>query len=95
MHPRRRALGETLSRRSRRLRPGAAHGEDLFKTARVRGDHRLGECADANWTQIALDPQTVNDTLGVLLKYQDDIERIQGSTAKKLVDEIRREVAGA
>jgi MoxR-like ATPase len=36
-----------------------------------------------------LDAQTVNDTLGVLLKYQDDIARIEGSEAARLVDEIR------
>jgi MoxR-like ATPase len=42
---------------------------------------------------IVLDPQTVNDTLGVLLKYQDDIVRLEGSEAKRLVDQIRAEIA--
>ncbi len=37
----------------------------------------------------ALDPQLVSDTLGVLLKYQDDITRLQGAPAKKILDEIR------
>ena len=37
---------------------------------------------------VALDPQTVDTTMGVLLKYQDDISRIQGSEAGKILDEI-------
>ena len=41
--------------------------------------------------QLALDPQVVSDTLGVLLKYQDDIARIQGSEARRIVDELRQE----
>ena len=44
---------------------------------------------------MALDPQTVNDTLGVLLKYQDDIAKVQGSEAARLVERIRREVSAA
>jgi hypothetical protein len=36
-----------------------------------------------------LDPQTVHDTLGVLLKYQDDIARMQGGDTAKLLDELR------
>lgn len=38
---------------------------------------------------LALDPQTVNDTLGVLLKYQDDIAKVQGSEAARLLAELR------
>jgi MoxR-like ATPase len=45
--------------------------------------------------QLALDPQIVNDTLGALLKYQDDIGRIKGSEAERLLAEIRAEVAPA
>lgn len=36
---------------------------------------------------LALDPQTVHDTLGVLLKYQDDLQRVQGEQLQKLVQE--------
>jgi MoxR-like ATPase len=43
--------------------------------------------------QLALDPAVVSDTLGVLLKYQDDIARIQGSEARRIVDEIRKDAA--
>ena len=45
--------------------------------------------------RLALDPQTVNDTLGALLKYQDDIGRIRGSEAERLLAEIRAEAHGA
>ena len=43
--------------------------------------------------KIALDPQTVNDTLGVLLKYQDDIERIAGEEAQRLTAEAKSAAA--
>jgi MoxR-like ATPase len=43
--------------------------------------------------RLALDPQTVNDTLGTLLKYQDDIGRIKGSEAERLLAEIRAAAA--
>jgi MoxR-like ATPase len=43
--------------------------------------------------KLALDPDTINDTLGVLLKYQDDIARVRGSEAARILDEIRAEVS--
>ena len=44
---------------------------------------------------MSLDPQTVNDTLGTLLKYQDDIAKIQGSEASRILNEVRTELAAA
>ncbi|MCY4229299.1 MAG: MoxR family ATPase [Alphaproteobacteria bacterium] len=44
---------------------------------------------------VALDPSTVNDTLGVLLKYQDDIARLQDSEAERILGEVRAELAAA
>ncbi len=44
---------------------------------------------------VALDPAAVNDTLGVLLKYQDDIARLQGSEAERILNEVRAELASA
>jgi MoxR-like ATPase len=41
---------------------------------------------------VSLDPQMVNDTLGVLLKYQDDIVKMEGSEAKRLISQIKDEV---
>jgi MoxR-like ATPase len=45
--------------------------------------------------KLTLDPQTVNDTLGTLLKYQDDIARIRGSEAERLLAEVRAEISAA
>ncbi len=45
--------------------------------------------------KMTLDPQTVNDTLGTLLKYQDDITRVRGSDAERLLAEVRAELSAA
>ena len=45
--------------------------------------------------RLSLDPETVNDTLGALLKYQDDIARVQGSEAARLLDTVNAELAAA
>ena len=44
---------------------------------------------------VALDPATVSDTLGVLLKYQDDIAKLEGSKVKELLDEVKSELRAA
>ena len=44
---------------------------------------------------LSLDPETVNDTLGAILKYQDDIQRIQGSEANRILTEVKAEIAAA
>jgi hypothetical protein len=44
---------------------------------------------------LALDPTAVDNTLGVLLKYQDDIARIQGSEANRILAQVRSELAMA
>ncbi|WP_288900491.1 MoxR family ATPase [uncultured Sneathiella sp.] len=41
---------------------------------------------------ISLDPDVINDTLGVLLKYQDDIVKIQGSEAADIIQKINTEM---
>jgi MoxR-like ATPase len=68
--------------------------QDLFK--------QPGVAETLDWAQalaeldiVALDPATVSDTLGVLLKYQDDIARIEGTKAKELIDEVRAELRAA
>ena len=45
--------------------------------------------------RMALDPQTVDDTLGVLLKYQDDLARVRGSEAARLLESIAAATAKA
>ena len=44
---------------------------------------------------IELTPEAIDDTLGVLLKYQDDIAQIRGSEAALILDQIKNEVAAA
>jgi MoxR-like ATPase len=65
---------------------------DLFKLP--------GIAETIDWTEalmqldvLELTPSAVNDTLGVLLKYQDDIARIQGSEAARLLDQVKSELA--
>ena len=45
--------------------------------------------------RLTLDPQTVDDTLGMLLKYQDDIARVRGSEAARLLEAIPTEALDA
>src|SRR5690242_365137 len=69
-------------------------GTDLFKLP--------GVAETIDWTQalmqldvLTLTPEAINDTLGVLLKYQDDIAKIQGSEALKLLQQVKSELAQA
>jgi MoxR-like ATPase len=45
--------------------------------------------------QLVLEPATLNDTLGALLKYQDDIGRIRGGEAARLLSQVDAELATA
>jgi MoxR-like ATPase len=45
--------------------------------------------------KIALDPQAITDTLGVLLKYQDDIAKIEGDQSTKILNSVKSELAAA
>ena len=64
---------------------------DLFKAP--------GVAETIDWAQAltqldcsSLDPSLLNDTLGALLKYQDDIEKIQGSEAARILNEVRTDL---
>jgi MoxR-like ATPase len=68
--------------------------QDLFKLP--------GVAETIDWAQalaqldvVALDPAVVSSTLGALLKYQDDIAKIQGSEAMKILDQIKVEVSAS
>jgi len=65
---------------------------DLFKLP--------GVAETIDWNQaltqldaIALTPELINDTIGALLKYQDDIARIRGSEAARILDEIKMQMS--
>jgi len=45
--------------------------------------------------KIALDPETISDTIGVLLKYQDDIARVGQGEGRRILDEVKAELAAA
>ena len=67
---------------------------DLFK--------HPGVAETIDWTHalvqldyLALDPAAIDNTLGVLLKYQDDIQKIQGSEANRILTQVRSELAMA
>lgn len=64
-------------------------GEDLFKTPGVAETIDWARCLVALDT-VALSPEIVSDTLGAVLKYQDDIARLAGSEAARILDEARR-----
>jgi MoxR-like ATPase len=72
----------------------ALRKEDLFKSP--------GVAETLDWAGalteldvVALDPATVSDTLGALLKYQDDIARLDGSKVKALLDEAKADLRAA
>ena len=69
-------------------------GVELFKLPGVAETIDWANCLVA-LDRIALDPETVNNTLGVLLKYQDDIERIAGEEVERLVSEAKTAAAAA
>lgn len=45
--------------------------------------------------RLALDPETISDTLGTLLKYQDDIARIQSGEGRRLLSEVQADLQAA
>src|SRR5271163_3495865 len=65
--------------------------QDLFKSPGV-AETLDWASALTELDAVALDPAQVSDTLGVLLKYQDDIAKIQGATAQMLIEETRAEL---
>jgi MoxR-like ATPase len=89
----------------RRKAPGAAErlsqevvlfiqklrGMDLFKLPGVAETIDWSK-ALVELDKLALDPDVINDTLGVLLKYQDDIARVRGSEAARILAEVQAEL---
>jgi MoxR-like ATPase len=72
----------------------ALRKEDLFK---VPGVAETLDWAGAltELDVVALDPATVSDTLGALLKYQDDIARLDNTKVKALLDEVKSDLRAA
>src|SRR6188508_1323194 len=72
----------------------ALRKEDLFKSPGVAETLDFAT-ALSELDAVALDPATVSDTLGVLLKYQDDIARLEGGKVKELLDQVQTELRAA
>jgi MoxR-like ATPase len=72
----------------------AIRKEELFKAPGV-AETLDWASALVELDAVALDPHVVSDTLGVLLKYQDDIQKMQGSKAQELLNQVRSEARGA
>ncbi|MBM6579973.1 MoxR family ATPase [Microvirga sp. BT689] len=66
----------------------AIRKEELFKAPGV-AETLDWASALVELDAVALDPVLVSDTLGVLLKYQDDIQKMQGSRAKDMLDRVQ------
>nr|WP_040610506.1 MoxR family ATPase [Oceaniovalibus guishaninsula] len=71
----------------------ALRAEDLFKRPGVAETIDWARCLLA-LDMMELSPQVIADTLGAILKYQDDIQRLQGAEATKLLDQVRRKLTG-
>jgi MoxR-like ATPase len=63
--------------------------EDLFKKPGVAETIDWAKCLLA-LDVLTLSPEVIADTLGAVLKYQDDIAKLQGSEAKRLLDEAKK-----
>ncbi|WP_040173291.1 AAA family ATPase [Phaeobacter piscinae] len=66
----------------------ALRTEDLFKHPGIAETIDWANCLLA-LDVIDLSPEVIADTLGAILKYQDDISRLQGSEAKRILDQAR------
>ena len=69
-------------------------GQDLFKSPGVAESIDWARCLVA-LDAVALSPELVTDTVGALLKYQDDIARIAGAETTRLLDEAHRNLVDA
>ncbi|MFS2008781.1 AAA family ATPase [Azospirillum sp. CT11-132] len=67
-------------------------GMDLYKAPGVAETLDWAQ-ALVELNQLELEPSVINDTLGTLLKYQDDIARIQGSEAARILTQVKTELA--
>ena len=62
--------------------------EDLFKKPGVAETIDWAKCLLA-LDVMELSPQVIADTVSAILKYQDDIQKLQGTEAKRILDEVK------
>jgi len=68
--------------------------QDLFKNPGV-AETLDWASALIELDKVAIDPQGVSDTIGVLLKYQDDIAQISSSEGQQILSDVKKELAEA
>jgi hypothetical protein len=66
--------------------------EDLFKLPGVAETLDWAE-ALTQLDKISLDSEAIDNTLGTILKYQDDISKIRGSEAARILEQVKLELA--
>jgi hypothetical protein len=67
----------------------ALRGEDLFKRPGVAETIDWAKCLIA-LDVVSLSPEVIADTLGAILKYQDDIQKLQGLETTKILAEVKK-----
>ncbi len=72
----------------------ALRTEDLFKKPGVAETIDWAKCLLA-LDVVTLSPEVIADTLGAILKYQDDIQKLRGSEAKRLLEQVKSSLAPA
>ncbi len=87
LHSRAPEAAETLSRQVVAF-VQSLRTEDLFKKPGVAETIDWAKCLLA-LDVIDLSPEVIADTLGAILKYQDDIQKLQGSEAKRILDQVK------
>jgi len=65
--------------------------EDLFKRPGLAETLDWAKCLVA-LDVVALSPDVITDTIGAVLKYQDDITKIAGSVATRILEEIKQDM---
>ena len=83
-----RILGEQVVALTQKLRQ-----LDLFKPPGV-AETLDWVAALSALNRSAIDGDSVDATLGVVLKYQDDVAKVQGALARRMVDEVRSSKTG-
>ncbi|MEN9062559.1 AAA family ATPase [Ponticoccus litoralis] len=93
LHAREPAVSETLSKQIIAFVQGL-RTEDIFKKPGVAETIDWAKCLLA-LDVVDLSPQVISDTLGAILKYQDDIAKISGGEAGRILDEAKARVEAA
>ena len=93
LHAREPAVSEVLSKQIIAFVQGL-RTEDIFKKPGVAETIDWAKCLLA-LDVVDLSPQVISDTLGAILKYQDDIAKISGGEARRILDEAKARVEAA